>query len=75
MAKQSRRSRKTKARKSNVSKKAEPTLARTEADSLAVPAEPSHSGEYAYVVTDLRRVAILAAAIFALLFALSFLVQ
>ena len=36
------------------------------------PAIPSSSQEYEYVTKDLKRVAILAAAMFALLFALSF---
>lgn len=75
MAKRSRRSRKMRARKQNVARKTEPTPARTKADSPPVQAGPSFSGEYKYVVTDLRRVAILAAAIFALLVALSFFIQ
>ena len=75
MAKRSRRSRKTKARKQRTSATAETTLTRTEADPLTVQARPSYSDEYEYVVTDLKRVAILAASIFVLLVALSFFIQ
>ena len=75
MAKRSRRSRKDKARQQRISRTAEQAPARIGADSPAVPAEPSYSGEYEYVIADLRRVAVLAAAMFALLIALSFFIR
>ena len=72
MAKQSRRSRKGRARrKTTIST----TSSSIEAQSAQKPEETLHPGEYAYVIADLRRVAILAAAMFALLIALSFFVS
>jgi hypothetical protein len=46
-----------------------------EAESPATAAGPARAGEYEYVITDLKRVAILAMAMFALLIALSFVIR
>ena len=76
MAKKSRRARKNKARLQRgkpVASQAAPTIS-----ALTAPAaEPSRPDfhEYEYVFTDLKRVAILAAALFALLIGLSFFIQ
>jgi len=75
MAKRSRRSRKDKARQQRISRTTEQAHARVVVGSPAVPEGPSHSGEYEYVIADLKRVAILAAAMFALLIALSFFIR
>jgi hypothetical protein len=71
MAKKSRRARKKKPR--SVSRAPVVSAAETAAPEAAVeaPAEP----EYAYVVADMRHVALLAAAMFALLIALSFFIR
>ena len=54
-----------------------PTLVQTEAPVAPLPEKPAAPDfqEYRYVVTDLRRVGILAAAMFALLIALSFVIH
>ena len=73
MAKRSRRSRKNRAREQRISRTAEPTPSKMETGSPAAPPASLQSGQYEYVITDLKRVGILAAAMFALLIALSFL--
>ena len=72
MAKKSRRARKKSSR--NVSQAAVQAAAAAQgAVAAAEPADDRH--EYAYVVADLRQVVILAAAMFALLVGLSFVIS
>ena len=76
MAKKSRRARKRNARQRTVVQSAgRPAVSVTKtAVQAPEPARPDFQ-EYRYVITDLKRVAILAASMFALLIALSFLIR
>ena len=75
MAKRSRRSRKKSSR--NVSRRVTKAQSpgTTAPSAAAAPTAVPDSQEYAYVIADLKRVAILAAGVFALLIGLSFFVR
>jgi len=73
MAKKSRRARKKKAR--NVSRGAAVVSAAETAAPEAAAEAAADRPEYAYVVADIRQVAILAAAMFVLLVGLSFFIR
>ena len=70
MAKKSRRARKKSGR--SVSRTAVQAVQATETTAAATVESAADQHEYAYVITDLRQVAVLAAAMFALLVGLSF---
>jgi hypothetical protein len=74
MAKKSRRSRRSRRKSRPATKPPSPASAPEPTPNPDAQAS-ADLGEYKYVITDLRRVAVLAAAMFALLIALSFLIQ
>jgi hypothetical protein len=76
MAKRSRRARKRRARQKKVARAPSPPPDAVPAvEAQAAEQTKPDFQEYRYVITDLRQVAILAAAMFALLIALSFLIR
>ena len=73
MAKKSRRARKSARKVSGAAPAAAAAVASAPAPAAEAESEPTEERqEYAYVVADIRQVAILAAAMFALLIGLSF---